>query len=134
MAWVKGGLFMARLGTGKKQMMAERKRRDKATKASLRSAGKALSAGSRSFKQSMRKVSKPKRTTRRSADPAAPALPLSPMARKVRVLSIVAAVVGGLLSLALPPLGAIILIAGIVAAVKARGIADRFFGGDAGDE
>ena len=122
---------MARPGYGKRRMEAQRKKQWNATKKSLREAGKALKVGSRQFKKGMSGI-KPKRSHGSAASApvyeAVPKEPLTQMGRKVRLISIAAAVIGGLLSLALPPLGSPICIAGVVCAICARRIAARFEG------
>lgn len=122
---------MAKAGSGKARMMAERKRRQRATAASLRNAGKALSVGARSFKKGMKKAKAPKRTAQRRYTPSAP---LSAAALKVRLIGIAVAVAGGLLSLVVAPLGALFFIVGIIAAALARRIAERFEGGISDEE
>ena len=79
--------------------------------------------------------SKKKKASRPAATAAErrPTAPLSPEALRVRVIAIVVAVVGGLLSQVTGPVGSLLCIAGIVAAVLARKIAGLIYGGDTSD-
>ena len=122
---------MSKLGSEKARMTALRKRRGKADMAAIRSVGKSMSRSARSVKKMM--GGSQKRKGSGSAAERRPAVPLSPEALKVRVIAVAVAVVGALLSLVIAPLGSLLFVAGIVAAVLARRIAGWVYGGGASD-
>lgn len=123
---------MSKLGSEKAKMTAFRKRRSKADQAALRSLGKSMSRSARSAKKAVGGSQK-RKASHSAAAGQRPAAPLSPGALKVRVIAIVVAVVGGLLSQVAGPVGSLLCIAGIVAAVMARKIAGWVYGEDTSD-
>ena len=118
---------MAKLGREKARMTAFHKRQGKAAQTELRKLGKSMSRSARSSKKVMGGSNKRKGSG--STAERHPAVPLSPEALKVRVVAVVVAVVGSLLSLVITPLGSLLFVAGIVAAVLARRIAGWIYGG-----
>ena len=118
---------MAKLGHEKARMTAFHKRQGKAAQTELRKLGQSMSRSARSAKKVMGGSKKWKGSGSTAERP--PAVPLSPEALKVRVV----AVVGSLLSLVIAPLGSLLFVAGIVAAVLARRIAGWVYGGGASD-
>lgn len=122
---------MSKPGSEKARMTALRKRRGKADLAAVRSVGKSMSRSARSAKKVM--GGSKKRKGAGSAAERRPAVPLSPEALKVRLIAIAVAVVGALLSLVFAPVGSLLFVVGVVAAVLARRIAGWIYGDNASD-
>lgn len=116
---------MAKPGSGKSAMTAVRRKRQAATSASLHKTGAAISTGWRSGKRRAKKA-----VGGASAPAKRQAAPLSPAAAKVRKIGIAVIVLGFLVSAVVPPLGAVVALAGLVGALCARGLAARFGGED----
>lgn len=125
---------MAKPGSGKSAMTAVRRKRQAATSASLHKTGATMKSGFRSWKRQTKKMfggakgggSAPAKAKRQAA-------PLSPAAAKVRKIGIAVIVLGFLVSAVVPPLGAVVALAGLVGALCARGLAARFGGEDGSD-